>query len=209
MLRGLIGRGGHRGSAATIFTTFERTTVVARNDRGGNERVARVTTEEGAGGAAQESSPKLASAPWNRCGPVWVAPMAGGPSRPELVIAAARAGHFAQLAAGYKTADAMSAEIRQVREAGVDLFGVNLFVPNPHPVVRDDYDAYAESLRATAQRVGYAGDPAALREDDDDWDAKIAALLADPVPVVSFTFGLPPSASSPSCAPWGRSRCRP
>jgi nitronate monooxygenase len=130
-------------------------------------------------------------APLNWSKSVWVAPMAGGPSRPELVIAAARAGHFAQLAAGYKTADVMSTEIRTVREASVDLFGVNLFVPNPHSIALSDYTAYAKSLLPTAQRLGYTGDWSPLLEDDDDWDAKIAALVADPVAVVSFTFGLP------------------
>ncbi len=35
--------------------------------------------------------------------PVHVAPMAGGPSAPGLVVAAASAGHLAQLAAGYQT----------------------------------------------------------------------------------------------------------
>ena len=37
---------------------------------------------------------------------VVVAPMAGGPSTTELVIAAARAGALGFLAAGYKTAEA-------------------------------------------------------------------------------------------------------
>ncbi|MCP2031260.1 NAD(P)H-dependent flavin oxidoreductase YrpB (nitropropane dioxygenase family) [Okibacterium sp. HSC-33S16] len=130
-------------------------------------------------------------APLDRSKPVWVAPMAGGVSRPELVIAAARAGHFSQLAAGYKSADAMNAEIRQVRDSGADVFGVNLFVPNLHLVDRDDYDTYARSLHATAARFDYAMGFGVPREDDDDWDAKIAALVANPVPVVSFTFGLP------------------
>ena len=40
-----------------------------------------------------------------------VAPMAGGPSTAELVIAAARAGALGFLAAGYKTPGAMAAEI--------------------------------------------------------------------------------------------------
>src|SRR5690606_21303403 len=124
--------------------------------------------------------------PLHRSKAVWVAPMAGGPSCPELVIAAARAGHLAQLAGGYKTANAMTAEIRTVREAGVDLFGVNLFVPNPHTIALDDYEAYAQSLTATARRLGTSDDWPALREDDDEWDAKFAALVADPVPLVSF-----------------------
>ena len=61
--------------------------------------------------------------------PVVVAPMAGGPSTPELVIAAADAGAVGFLAAGYKTPAAMAAEIAAVRGDGPDRFGVNLFVP--------------------------------------------------------------------------------
>ena len=134
-------------------------------------------------------------APLDRSSPVWVAPMAGGPSTPRLVVAAARAGHFAQLAAGYKSAEAMTREVREVRDAGTELFGVNLFVPNVHPITEDAYEGYARSLRPTAARLHHQDAPVALREDDDEWDAKIAALVADPVPAVSFTFGLPSSAA--------------
>jgi nitronate monooxygenase len=61
--------------------------------------------------------------------PVVVAPMAGGPSTPELVIAAAGAGATGFLAAGYKTPGAMAAEIAAVRAATPEPFGVNVFVP--------------------------------------------------------------------------------
>ena len=61
--------------------------------------------------------------------PVVVAPMAGGPSTPALVSAAAEAGAFAFLAAGYKPAAAMVGEIAAVREATAEPFGVNVFVP--------------------------------------------------------------------------------
>ena len=46
--------------------------------------------------------------------PVVVAPMAGGPTTAALVIAAAEAGALAFLAAGYKSADAMTAEMAAV-----------------------------------------------------------------------------------------------
>jgi len=122
--------------------------------------------------------------------PVMVAPMAGGPSTPTMVAAAAGAGHFAQLAAGYRTATAMTEQIRELRRRGIERFGVNLFVPSPAQIGASAYRAYAEALQPTAQRLGVGPLPALL-EDDDDWDAKIAALVDDPVPVVSFTFGLP------------------
>ena len=58
-----------------------------------------------------------------------VAPMAGGPTTADLVIAAARAGALGFLAAGYKTPEAMAAEITAVRAATAEPFGVNVFVP--------------------------------------------------------------------------------
>lgn len=126
--------------------------------------------------------------------PVLVAPMAGGPSTPALVRAAAGAGHLAQLAGGYRSADQLGAQVRAVREAGVAAFGVNLFVPNPARVDAAAYRRYREALRPTAARLGVPDLPDVL-EDDDAWDAKVELLLADPVPVVSFTFGLPAAAT--------------
>ena len=119
--------------------------------------------------------------------PVMVAPMAGGPSTPELVTAAAQAGAFAQLAGGYKSAEALASQIDEVRARGTERFGVNLFVPNLHRIADADYEAYAERIR---DELG-GGPVAAKREDDDAWDAKVALLLEARVPLVSFTFGLP------------------
>jgi NAD(P)H-dependent flavin oxidoreductase YrpB (nitropropane dioxygenase family) len=122
--------------------------------------------------------------------PIVAAPMAGGPSTPALVITAARAGGIGFLAGGYKSAPDLGAQIEEVRAAGVR-FGVNLFVPTPVPVDPTAYAAYAEALVAVAAPLGV--DPAAveLREDVDDWPAKVDYLLAHPVPVVSFVFGIP------------------
>ncbi|HEY2215202.1 MAG TPA: nitronate monooxygenase, partial [Acidimicrobiales bacterium] len=60
--------------------------------------------------------------------PIVVAPMAGGPSTVELVLAAAEAGVLGTLAGGYKSAQAMHDEIVAVKTAHV-AFGVNVFVP--------------------------------------------------------------------------------
>ena len=48
--------------------------------------------------------------------PVLGAPMAGGPSTPALVAAVSDAGGLGMLAAGYRTPEAVAAEIRSVRE---------------------------------------------------------------------------------------------
>ncbi len=122
--------------------------------------------------------------------PVLAAPMAGGPSTPELVIEAGRAGSLGFVAAGYKDIEPLSAQIAAVRASGVP-FGVNLFARNPVPISEDAYRAYARLLQPEADAYGIDLREIGLREDDDRWDEKIALLLADPVPVVSFTFGIP------------------
>ena len=124
--------------------------------------------------------------------PVIAAPMAGGTLTPALVIAAARAGGLGFLAAGYKTPEALAGQIAEVRSSGVP-FAVNVFAPNPVPADPAEYRRYARAIRPEAERYGLAlvgDDPA---EDDDHWADKVALLIADPVPLVSFTFGFPDS----------------
>ncbi len=121
--------------------------------------------------------------------PIVVAPMGGGPSTAELVVAAARNGAFGFLAAAYKTVGAMRAEIDAVRSATTEAFGVNLFVPGQPTTQPTETSTYLASLEGDATQLAAAlGDP---RWDDDGWDAKIDALLASPPPLVSFTFGCP------------------
>jgi len=118
--------------------------------------------------------------------PVIVAPMAGGSSTAELVIAAAGAGALGFLAAGYKTPAAMAAEMADVRAATAQPFGVNVLLPGtpyPDPAA---LDRYLGSLRS----AGPLGD---ATWDDDGFGGKIAALLAEPPAVTSFTFGCPPA----------------
>jgi len=123
--------------------------------------------------------------------PLVVAPMGGGPSTPELVIAAAGAGAMGFLAAGYKTAAAMAAEIAAVRAGTPEPFGVNVFVPGAPSTDARALAGYLGSLAADADAVGAPlGKPA---WDDDGFGEKIAVLLADPPPVVSFAFGCPPA----------------
>jgi nitronate monooxygenase len=122
--------------------------------------------------------------------PVLAAPMAGGPSTPQLVVAAARAGSLGFLAGGYKTPEALAGQIAEVRSDGVP-FGVNLFAPNPVPVHPDAYAQYRRQVQQEADVYGIDLGDVAIKEDDDYWKEKVDLLLADPVPVVSFTFGIP------------------
>ncbi|MGO4228450.1 NAD(P)H-dependent flavin oxidoreductase [Arthrobacter sp. YAF34] len=129
--------------------------------------------------------------------PLVAAPMAGGPSTPALVLAAAQAGGLGLLAGGYKTPEQLAAQIAEVRAGvaafGLNLFGVNLFAPNPVPIDKDAFVEYTEALRELAATYNLSLDEVDALEDDDEWEAKVDMLVNDPVPVVSFTFGLPPA----------------
>lgn len=122
--------------------------------------------------------------------PIVQAPMAGGASRPELAAAVGDAGGLGFLAAGYKTADGMYQEIRRLRSLSSRPFGVNLFMPQPAAADPAAVGVYRDQLAGEATWYETPlGDPDAGR--DDGYEAKLAVLLDDPVPVVSFTFGCP------------------
>lgn len=124
--------------------------------------------------------------------PVVLAPLAGGPSTPELTAAVSGAGGLGFLAAGYLTAGALHAQLTRVRELTTAPFGINVFViaaPGEPAALRQRVSAYAGTLAAEARAAGVGlGTP---RFEDDGWAAKISLLTASPVPVVSFTFGCP------------------
>jgi nitronate monooxygenase len=124
--------------------------------------------------------------------PIVAAPMAGGPSTPELAAAVGDAGGLGFLAAGYRTADDVAAQIGRVRDLTAAPFGVNLIVPAPVGAHRADdalIEAYARHLADQAARYGTA--PGVPRPDDDGWAAKLELLLDLRPEVASFTFGVP------------------
>jgi nitronate monooxygenase len=115
--------------------------------------------------------------------------MAGGPSTAELVAETAGAGALGFLAGGYKTAAGLAEEMAAVRAAGVDAFGVNLFVPGDPTANPDGLAAYLAQLEPDAAALGVTMGEGSW--DDDDYAGKIETVLATPPAVVSFTFGVP------------------
>jgi nitronate monooxygenase len=123
--------------------------------------------------------------------PIVQAPMAGGPSGPQLAAAVCEAGGLGFLAAGHKTADGMYQEIKQLRGLTRRPFGVNVFMPQPQLAESGAVELYAQQLAGEAAWYETElGEPQCGGRDD-GFDAKLAVLLDDPVPVVSFHFGVP------------------
>src|SRR3954470_12953359 len=142
--------------------------------------------------------------------PIVQAPLAGGPSTPELAAAVSGAGGLGFVAAGYRTPEALAEAIARTRELTDRPFGVNVFAPTGAPADPDAVRRYADALRPLADAAGAtlreprfdadpsrppSGGPAAGRGeprfDDGAFGAKLDRLLAEPPAVVSFTFGCP------------------
>jgi nitronate monooxygenase len=121
--------------------------------------------------------------------PVIVAPMAGGPTTPELAAAGSNAGGLGFLAGGYLTADALAQRIAAARALTTGPLGVNLFVVRSSAAWPDAIQRYAQDLGGESARYGVRLGEA--RFDDDDWSAKLDAVMDLKPEVVSFTFGLP------------------
>ncbi len=115
--------------------------------------------------------------------PIVLAPMAGGPSTPELAAAVSDTGGLGFLAAGYLGATDTGDRIASLRQLTRAPFGVNLFVAGV-PTPPEQFANYLEHLGRTFP-LGEA------RFDTDAWDEKLDLLTSDPVAVVSCTFGCP------------------
>jgi nitronate monooxygenase len=121
--------------------------------------------------------------------PVIVAPMAGGPSTPELAAAGSNAGGLGFVPAGYLTAEAFAERITAMRRLTTGPIAVNLFVPGPSAAWPSAIEGYAKSLADETERYHVQlGEP---RFDDDAWAAKLEVVMDLRPDVVSFTFGLP------------------
>jgi len=123
--------------------------------------------------------------------PVVLAPLAGGPSTPELAAAVANAGGVGFLGAGYLTVEALAEHLRHTRELTRGLVGVNVFVLAETPVDDDALARYADEVEPEARAHGVAlGDP---HFDDDALAGKLELVVAERVDVLSTTFGCLPA----------------
>ena len=121
--------------------------------------------------------------------PVLIAPMAGGPTTPELAAAGSTAGALGFVAGGYLSAAAFAEKLAAARALTTGPLGANLFVPGPSAAIPSAIETYARDLADESARYHVRlGEP---RFDDDAWAGKLEVVLDVRPEVVSFTFGLP------------------
>jgi nitronate monooxygenase len=117
--------------------------------------------------------------------PIVQAPMAGGMSTPQLAAAVSAAGGLGSIAGAMLRPEQLREAIRQVRSLTGAPFAVNLFAPLPAPSA-DRVAAWSDLTGVTPPPPGSA--PAVSFAD------QVAVVIAERVPVFSFTFGIPPLA---------------
>ena len=121
--------------------------------------------------------------------PIIQAPMAGGPSTPELVAAVSNAGALGSLGAGYLSPQQLESDIARVKELTKRPFSVNLFIPeNNEP--KEPSDKVLNKLEQFSRELGI--DPGKIQEPPKHtFEDQLEVVLAHDVPVFSFTFGIP------------------
>ncbi len=125
--------------------------------------------------------------------PIVLAPMAGGPSTPELCAAVADAGGLPFLAAGYLEPAALQQKIAALTALTSAPFGINLFAPEcaNSPQQRDEYQRYRDFLQREVSIPGQLLQQP-CQWTDDFFAEKLAIALSSPARFISFTFAFPP-----------------
>lgn len=122
--------------------------------------------------------------------PVVQAPMAGGPTTPDLVAAVSNSGGLGSLGAAYLSPEKLREEVREIRARTKAPFGINLFVTPP-------FEAEPERIRhANALLEAYRDElgietPEGFCSFEESFEDQLEVILEERVPVFSFTFGVP------------------
>jgi nitronate monooxygenase len=127
--------------------------------------------------------------------PIIQAPLAGGVDTPRLVAAVSTAGGLGSIGAAYLSPDQIRASIREVRRLCDRPFAVNLFAPGQGvkpTATADELDRVNAVLSSYRAELGLpaASAPAAAPV---TFDAQLAIVVEERVPIFSFTSGALPA----------------
>jgi len=125
--------------------------------------------------------------------PLIIAPMAGGPTTPDLVAAGCRAGATGFIGAAYMKPEAILEACTLVRAKTDRAFGVNLFVTHDTPSVSaPEFEAALIATLEFRRELGLDR-PALAPPYEEDFEAQFAAVLQARPAALSFVFGILPA----------------
>jgi nitronate monooxygenase len=122
--------------------------------------------------------------------PIIQAPMAGGPSTPELVAAVSNAGALGSLGSAYSTPEQITADIKKVRALTEKPFNVNLFAGGYAPESPVDA-APMLGLLAEIHEALHLPPPTLPAWPKNPFAEQLLAILEARPAVFSFTLGIP------------------
>jgi nitronate monooxygenase len=122
--------------------------------------------------------------------PIIQAPMAGGPSTPELASAVSNAGGMGSLGAAYSTPEQIKDDIAKTRALTQQPFSVNLFAGGYVGTSDVSPEPMLQALREVHQALGIPA-PALPATPDNPLAKQLEVLLEARPAVFSFTFGIP------------------
>lgn len=123
--------------------------------------------------------------------PIVLAPMAGGPSTPQLAAAVSEAGGLGSIGAAYLPPSRIAEEIAHIRRQTHRPFAVNLFSPQGMEPLRGDVPAAEKFVTDYHRRLGLP-DAQLPQRAHEDFNQQLEVLLRERVPVMSYTFGMLP-----------------
>lgn len=122
--------------------------------------------------------------------PVIQAPMAGGPTTPQLVAAISNGGGLGSLGAGYSDPPALRKSIESIQKLTKNPFAVNLFVPGKYSTDPEKIKKITEILKPYFREAGL-DEIKEVRPLIEHYEQQLQLLMEYRVPVISFTFGAP------------------
>ncbi|PAD34889.1 NAD(P)H-dependent flavin oxidoreductase [Terribacillus saccharophilus] len=128
--------------------------------------------------------------------PIIQAPMAGGITTAELVIAVSEAGGLGMIGAGYLEAESTRRQIQEIKAGTNKPFGINLFVPSPYKEEKDVIHRAQLSLKPFLEKLGSLSGENAFNSYEQTLEIfleQVKVIIEEQVPVCSFTFGMPSS----------------
>ena len=120
--------------------------------------------------------------------PVVQAPMAGGPTTPELVAAVSNAGGLGSLGAAYLPPETLREQVREIRRLTEEPFGVNLFVPSPFEADPERIRRANTLLKPYRRELGIEA-PEKFSSFEESFNDQLELVIEERVAVFSFTFG--------------------
>ena len=123
--------------------------------------------------------------------PIFLAPLGGGPSTPQLAAAVGNAGGLAALAAAYLSPQQITDDVQKTRERTSAPLNVNLFAGGYHAEINRDAAPMLDLVGTAHRELGIA-QPRLPEVPPDPFEAQFQTLLSLRPRVFSFTFGIPP-----------------